>query len=103
MQVCQSVAHTDATGGNQPSRQNPEQERNAATHHYTKEILLRDLSLRVFVNLHEPLRIRPDGDDQASRTRELLHERRRYRPRRRANMNRVVRPLRSVPYPATAT
>ena len=82
----------------------PEQERNAdATHHDTKEILLRDLSLRVLVDLHEPLRIRPDGDDQASRTRELLHERRRYRPRRRANMNRVVRPLRSVPYPAAAT
>ena len=69
-----------------------------ATHHDTKEILLRDLPLRVLVDLHEPLRVRPDGDDHPSRTRELLHERGRYRPRRRANVNRVVRALRSVPF-----
>ena len=68
------------------------------TDHYTKEIALRDFSLRILIDLHQPLRIRPDGDDQASRARELLHERRRYRPRRRADVNRVVRALLSIPY-----
>ena len=68
------------------------------TDHYAKKIALRDFSLRILIDLHQPLRIRPDGDDHPSRARELLHERRRYRPRRRAHMNRVVRALLSVPY-----
>lgn len=70
----------------------------ANTNHYTKEVPLRDLSLCVLIDLHQPLRIRPNGDDHPTRTRELLHKRRRYRPRRRSDMNSVIRGILSVPF-----
>ena len=71
--------------------------RTRCTDHHAKQIPLRDLSLRILIDLHKPLRIRPDGNDHPTRARELLHERRRYRPRRRANVNCIVRPLLRVP------
>ena len=69
------------------------------TDHDTKKITLRDFSLRILIDLHQPLRVRPDGDDHPPRARELLHERRRYRRRRRTDVNRVVRALLRVPWP----
>jgi hypothetical protein len=73
------------------------------TNHYTKQIPLRNLSLRVLIDLHQFLRIRPNGDDHPTRSRELFHKRRRYRPCRRSNMNSVIRALLSVPYTHTVS
>jgi hypothetical protein len=68
------------------------------TNHYTKEIPLRDLSLGILIDLHQPLGIRPNWDDHPTRTRELLHKRRRNSSCRRSNMNGVIWALLGVPY-----